>query len=352
LQMSRVVPFVADEPFAFTKPVATTPPLTVYDATYVARKKEVGEKILKMRDGERQLAYFTEGDPADPAVLCLHSLGQSKTEFLFPKPLPGVFLIAVDRQGHGSSSPYPPGKAPRKFSDDMHEYVELLDALHVDQFYVTGSSMGGSWAIAIAALLPERVLACAPISAMADPRHPSVPKKERGTLCGDAGSLTLSIGEPSCTGGLMRAMISPYFKVKDTRRDPGFAKQYVAYFKYGDASGKKHGPFQSMDGNGFFVSALLDSWLHGVNSNHCGVVELVRIFGKQGWGCDAASVRCPTFLYQGAKDAETPLACAQLLHRLIKGSELVVLPETGHVTILLKAEEIILALVQKKSISA
>lgn len=33
----------------------------------------------------------------------------------------------------------------------------------------------------------------------------------------------------------------------------------------------------------FFVSALLDSPQHRVNTRHCGVVELVRIFGKQGW---------------------------------------------------------------------
>ena len=37
---------------------------------------------------------------------------------------------------------------------------------------------------------------------------------------------------------------------------------------------------------------------------------------------------------------------------LIEGSELVMLPETGHVTILLRAEAIILALVQKKAMAA
>ena len=351
------MPKVAPEPFSFTsftKPVTTSPPLSAYDPAYIARKKEVGEKILKLKDG-RQLAYFTDGDSSDPAVLCFHSLGQSKMEWLFPKPLPGIFLIAVDRQGHGSSSPYPPGNPvtnPRKFSDDMHEYVELLEALNVQEFYVTGSSMGGSWALAIAAALPGRVLACAPISAVADPRHPSVAKKERGPLCGDAGTLTLSIGEPGCAGGFMRAMINPYFKVKDTSKDPGFARQYVSYFKYGDKSGRKRGPFDAMDADPFFVSALLDSYLHGVNSNHCGVLELIRTFGKQGWGYDPATITCPTFIYHGKKDVETPVVCSEHHHKLVKGSELIVMPEIGHVTILLKAEQIILALVQKKSISA
>ena len=330
---------------------------SIHTHTHVDSPAQVGEKILKLKDG-RQLAYFTEGTPSDPAVLCLHSLGQSKTEWLFPKPLPGVFLIAVDRQGHGASSPYPPGSPvsnPRKFSDDLHEFVELLDALNVDKFYVTGSSMGGSWAVAIAAALPGRVLACAPISALADPRHPSVAKKDRGPLCGEGGTLTLSMGEPNCAGGFMRAMVAPYFKAKDASKDPGFAKQYVAYFKYGDSTGKKHGPFDAMDADPFFVSALLDSYLHGVNSNHCGIVELIRAFGKQGWGYDAATIQCPTFIYHGKKDAETPVVCAEHHQKLIKGSELILVPESsrysGHVTILLKAEEIILALVQGKSAS-
>jgi len=353
---AKVAPEAPSAAFTtFAKPVPTTPPLSAYDPAYVARKAEVGEKTFALKKPGRRLAYFTDGDPADPAVLCLHSLGQSKWEWLFPKPLPGVFLIAVDRQGHGASTAYPPQSpvtAPRKFSDDLGEYVELLDSLGVDKFYVTGSSMGGCWTLAIAAALPERVLACAPISALTDPRHPSVPKAQRGKLCGDAGTMTLSIGDSGCAGGLMRSMTNPYFKAKDPSKDPGFAKKYISYFKYGDASGKKHGPFEAMDSNPFFVSALLDAYLHGVNSDHCGCVELVRIFGKQGWGFDPSAIKCPTFIYQGQKDAETPVAAAEHLHSIIAGSELIVMPEIGHVTIMLKAEAIILALVQKKAIAA
>ena len=66
---------------------------------------------------------------------------------------------------------------------------------------------------------------------------------------------------------------------------------------------------------------------------------------------DPATIACPTFIYQGKKDAETPPAAAEHLHTIIKGSELIVMPEIGHATILLKAESIILALVRGKSIA-
>ena len=57
----------------------------------------VGLVTLQLKNG-RSLCYFTEGSPEDPAVLVLHGLEESKWCYLFPEPLPGVFLIAVDRR--------------------------------------------------------------------------------------------------------------------------------------------------------------------------------------------------------------------------------------------------------------
>ena len=164
--------------------------------------------------------------------------------------------------------------------------------------------------------------------------------------------MSLSMGESSCAGGMMRSMVSPYFKVKDTSKDPGFGSKYVSYFKYGDASGNKHGPWTALDKDPFAVSALLDSYWHGVNCNHCGVVELIRIFGKQGWGCDVAAVACPTFIYQGAKDAETPVAAAEFFHKVIKGSELIIMEGHGHMSIMMESGRIIEALVKKEKVAA
>ena len=122
---------------AFKKPIANAdPPLKAYDPAYLERKAQVGEKIFKLKSG-RQLAYFTEGNPEDPAVLCLHGLSQNKYAWLQPQPIPGVYLIAVDRQGHGSSSPYDGYTpfAPFLYSDCVGEFMELLDELKVDNAF-------------------------------------------------------------------------------------------------------------------------------------------------------------------------------------------------------------------------
>ena len=358
------MPTVAPEPPAglqplptLKKPVPLVPtPMKEFDPTYVERRKQITEKFLTLKNG-RQLAYFTEGSPTDPAVLCLHSLGQSKMEWLFKEPLPGVFQIAVDRQGHGNSTPYPPValEAPRQFSTDVAEYVELLDALGVDKFYVTGSSMGGSWTIALAASLPDRCLGAAPISALASPWHSSLTTTaQRKRLLPDGFSLLFSINDSTCSGSLVRKLIRMAFPKAPTDRtvDPGFAKQYNRFFKYGTPNSKKLADdFAQMDADPFFVSRELDAHFYGGNCSDFGLVEQIRVFCKQGWGCDPSEIRCPTFIYQGALDAETPLACAEHHKAIIPGAQLVVMPDRGHVTILMRAEEIILALVQGKAVA-
>ena len=181
-------------------------PMTDWDPLFVQRRKEISEKILKLKSG-RQLAYFTEGSPTDPAVLCLHSLGMSKTQYLLKKPLAGIFQICVDRQGHGNSSPYPriDLSNPIQFSTHVHEYVELLDSLGVDKFYVTGSSMGASWTIALAAALPDRCIGAAPMSAMPDPWRANMTPALRKPLCPEGATLLLSMGDRSCKGSMRKS---------------------------------------------------------------------------------------------------------------------------------------------------
>jgi len=223
------------DPPKFVAPVPTSPtPMADWDPLFVKRRKEISESILKLKSG-RQIAYFTEGSPKDPAVLCLHSLGMSKTQYLMKAPIPGVLQICVDRQGHGNSSPYPPIDLsnPIQFSTHVHEYEELLDSLGVDKFYVTGSSMGASWTIALAAALPDRCLGAAPMSAMPDPWRADMTLALQKPLCPEGATMMLSIGERGCKGGMIRSMMGSMFSVvKDRTKDPGFAKLYNSYFKY------------------------------------------------------------------------------------------------------------------------
>ena len=64
----------------------------------------------------------------------------------------GVRLIAVSRPGYGASSASPPGLVPV-----ARDTLELLDALGLPRVGVHGISGGGPFALALAAVAPDRV---------------------------------------------------------------------------------------------------------------------------------------------------------------------------------------------------
>ena len=157
---------------------ASTLTFTQEAPTEAAVEPIVTENI-RLADG-RRLAYRCLGDPAGLPVFALHGMGSSHCTFLTDMPLtellPGVLLIAVDRPGYGDSDNPPSGYSYTAFARDIGE---LATALGHDKFSVCGHSSGGPYALAVAALLPERVLSCAAISSDPPYNHPSIPDAVR-----------------------------------------------------------------------------------------------------------------------------------------------------------------------------
>lgn len=123
---------------------------------------------LVLRDG-RCLAFRVHGKGVP--VIALHGMESSRHTYdtmqwgtppeTVEKLFPGVQVVAVDRPGYGDSSSPPYGYSYKDFVDDL---VELADTLNLRRFCIAGHSSGGPYALAAAALLPERVVACAAIS--------------------------------------------------------------------------------------------------------------------------------------------------------------------------------------------
>ena len=83
--MAKVAPLGGP---TFKKPVPTDPPLLEFDPAYLKRKAELPEQIFRLKSG-KQLAYFTEGNKGDPAVVCFPSAGFGKCQFIPREPIPG-----------------------------------------------------------------------------------------------------------------------------------------------------------------------------------------------------------------------------------------------------------------------
>lgn len=132
-------------------------------------------RSVTLRDG-RRLAYRVHGQGVP--VFALHGMESSSDTWdtmlwadsqSLAQLYPGVQVIAIDRPGYGDSTSPPQGYSYKVFADDL---AQLADALKLSRFCVAGHSSGGPCALAAAAFLPTRVVACAAISSDAPYVHP------------------------------------------------------------------------------------------------------------------------------------------------------------------------------------
>lgn len=80
----------------------------------------------------------------------------------------GFRLVGIDRPGYGTSTPRP----ARTIAGWVPEALTVADHLGIDQFVTVGVSTGGAYALALAALAPERVLGVVACCSMTDARWP------------------------------------------------------------------------------------------------------------------------------------------------------------------------------------
>jgi pimeloyl-ACP methyl ester carboxylesterase len=118
---------------------------------------------------------FVETAGHGPAVLCLHTAGQSGVQYAETVlRLPGLGYTAVvpDLPGHGRSDPARPAPV-QDVADYRRACVEIVDALGIVEFYVVGVSVGGKLALDFAVHGGERVLGVIALEAEAYNRKAS-----------------------------------------------------------------------------------------------------------------------------------------------------------------------------------
>jgi pimeloyl-ACP methyl ester carboxylesterase len=120
---------------------------------------------IRAADG-RHIAYAEWGVPDGYPVIVIHGTPGCR---LGRHPDPDVVrqakarLITVDRAGYGRSDRNP----GRRVVDVVPDVRALADALGFDRFAIAGGSGGGPHALAVAALLPDRVTRAACIVGIA-----------------------------------------------------------------------------------------------------------------------------------------------------------------------------------------
>jgi pimeloyl-ACP methyl ester carboxylesterase len=228
----------------------------------------------------------------------------------------GVRMIAFDRPGYGGSPP-----AASDHVTVAADVAALADGLGLDRFAVLGMSIGGQYALAAAAVLPERVTGAGVVAtpAVVPALDPPLPRDGLDAQ-GEAFFRRLAAGSVEANLASMRA-------------------DFAAYVESVDPAGADDATLVArlVDGLNELDAALVGEWPAGE------VAEMTReaLVSPEGYLRDAAiafrdwpfapeAVRCPTHLWYGALDPQAAVRNGTWLAEHIPDARLVVRQDTAH----------------------
>jgi pimeloyl-ACP methyl ester carboxylesterase len=214
------------------------------------------------RDADRHaLTVDDVGDPAGWPVLYFHGGGDSRHTRHPDDGIAaslGIRLIAVDRSG-----PAVPGRTLITWARDVEA---LADRLGLEHFAVVGWSAGGPHALAVAAVLPERVTRVVLVGSMPLPDHTRPLARD----------VRLS---------LRAATLAPRF----------LARRLEAWGR------KPTPPTGHPDTDAAYLRGRIESFRAG----GMWLVNELAVLGRP-WGFDAAEITAPVMLWWGESDVVCP----------------------------------------------
>ena len=243
---------------------------------------------------QQQPVFVQDSGPRDaPAILLLHGFGASLQAWddWAPALEKNLRVLRIDIPGFGLSGP----AVNQDYSDaaDVARVIALLDQLGVQQVIVAGHSMGGRIAWNLAAAHPERVSKLVLLSpdGFPDPNAKSDKTYEVPALLG---LLPYSLPQ----WALRMGGVAPAF-ADDSQLTPQMMQRYHDMML---APGVR--------------TALLERMRQTRNSDPVSRLQ---------------SIKVPTLLLWGEKDAFIPLSNAQDYLKAMPQARLVTLPGVGHV---------------------
>jgi pimeloyl-ACP methyl ester carboxylesterase len=258
--------------------------------------------------GGRELAYTDIGDSGWPCVFFFHGAPMSR---LHPAYLEHAFIaeririISPDRPAYGKSSP----QLRRSMADWPSDVASLADALGIARFIVAGHSSGGPYAVACAALLPERVTAGIVLGGVTDMGWPGAWE-----------------GYVESERELMRLRDETAAVLWCARRfgADGSRFQDASDFEFTDAD-------RTLLADERVGRALMSAVGEAFRQGVAGYAQDIVVQGRP-WPFDPHRIVAPFEIVHGELDISIPLAHSRHTSQLIPGSTFRVLPGHGHLT--------------------
>ena len=275
----------------------------------------MSERIeISLPDG-RTLEAVDEGDPEGMLLVLHHGSPGAAVPFpTFDRAARerGIRLVEYSRAGFGGSS----RKEARVVADAAADTAALADALETDRFLVMGWSGGGPHALACAALLPDRVLACATLAGVG-------PWDGEG-LDWLAGMGEENVVEYSTAARDHEALLEwmrPEVQVLATIEPDRIVEGLRTLISDVDEAAL----------TGEFGAVVADSFHNAFRNGEWGWYDDDLAFTRT-WGFDLSSIRVPVAIWQGARDLMVPFAHGQWLLEHIPGAHSRLHPEHGHLS--------------------
>jgi len=267
------------------------------------------DSTIDLSDG-RVLAYTNIGESGRPCVLFFHGAPSSRLRVAYLENefvTSGVRAISPDRPSYGRSSPQP----GRSMADWPNDVAALTEALGIERFAVAGHSSGGPYAIACAALLPDRVSGLVTLGGVTDMGWPGAwegyleIELELMRMPDEESVVAWCIEHFGKDGSQFMAASGMDLPVADL---PLYEDERIA---------------------SMLATARAEAFHQGVG----GYAQDVFIQGRP-WPFDPEQIRAPALILHGEGDTLLPTTHAQHTADVLPGASLRMLPQHGHFSIL------------------
>ena len=270
------------------------------------------DNIFLLPDG-RPLGWTEYGTPGGKPVFYFHGLPSSRLEAALTVPHAadlGLRVIAVDRPGFGHSG----FQRGRRITDWPIDVAALADSLSIGPFAVLGTSGGGPYALACAALLPHRVTAVALMCGLGRVAESS---GNPGPL---EGSRALPLAVARRAPMTLPALCIP---VAWGLHTPA-VDFYLKHFAHGLGDLDRRTLMDPV-----VRGALVAAFRESARGGYRGPCHDLRI-AAQPWGFDPRDILVPVHLFHGDRDRVVPSSMSTDLATLIRGARVDILPGEGH----------------------
>lgn len=264
----------------------------------------IRDGILRLADG-RTLTYSSIGASDGPVVCYQHGAPGGRLELLGLDDAftaAGIRVVTADRPGYGGSTPF----ADRTTAGWADDVAALADHVGTERLGVIGLSSGGPYAVACAALLPDRVVGAVVAAGNTDMSWPGA-----GDGYLDSELVIMALDDPDAAVA----------RCVDLYGHDG-----ARFFEGVMDLGPTDTAWLADESNATaLITAMGEAFRQGV----VGYAHDIWVQGRA-WSFDPSTIACPVIVAHGEDDRLVPIAHSRHTASLIPGAAVRVVAGVGH----------------------